>query len=70
MKELQIKVPDEAVSLVEKFIEKIGGSIEEIKHSTAKTKLSADIKEAVEEMKLIKSGKKQAKNAEDFLNEL
>ena len=26
--------------------------------------------EAVEEMKLIKAGKKQARNAEDFLNEL
>ncbi len=70
MKELHIKVPNEAVSSVEQFIEKIGGSIEEIKHSTAKIKLSADLKEAVEEMKLIKSGRKQARNAEDFLNEL
>jgi hypothetical protein len=29
-----------------------------------------ELAEAVEEMKLIKEGKKQAHNAEDFLNEL
>ena len=36
----------------------------------AKALLLEEIREAVEEMKLIKSGKKQARNAEDFLNEL
>ena len=36
----------------------------------AKAQLMGEIKEAVEEMKLIKSGKKKARNAEDFLNEL
>jgi hypothetical protein len=30
----------------------------------------SEIKEAVEEMKLIRAGKKKARNAEDFLNEL
>lgn len=35
-----------------------------------KAQLMREIKEAVEEMKLIKTGKKQAKSAEDFLNEL
>ena len=29
-----------------------------------------DLREAVEEMKLIRAGKKQARDAEDFLNEL
>jgi hypothetical protein len=29
-----------------------------------------ELAEAVEEMKLIKEGKKQARNAEDFLNKL
>ena len=29
-----------------------------------------EIKEAVDEMKLIRAGKKKARNAEDFLNEL
>jgi len=36
----------------------------------AKALLLEEIKEAVEEMKLIKSGKKKGRNAEDFLNEL
>ena len=36
----------------------------------AKALLMKEIKEAVEEMKLIRSGKKKALNAEDFLNDL
>jgi hypothetical protein len=36
----------------------------------AKALLLEEIKEAVEEMKLIKAGKKIGRNAEDFLNEL
>jgi cell fate (sporulation/competence/biofilm development) regulator YmcA (YheA/YmcA/DUF963 family) len=36
----------------------------------AKALLMEEIKEAVEEIKLIKAGKKKARNAEDFLNEL
>ncbi len=35
-----------------------------------KAKLLFEIREAVEEVKLIKEGKKQARSAEDFLNEL
>ena len=35
-----------------------------------KALLMEEIREAVEEMKLIKAGKKKARNAEDFLNEL
>ncbi len=36
----------------------------------AKALLMGEIREAVEEMKLIRAGKKKARNAEDFLNEL
>ncbi|HNE51255.1 MAG: hypothetical protein U0T31_03435 [Chitinophagales bacterium] len=36
----------------------------------AKALLMEEIREAVEEIKLIRSGKKKARNAEDFLNEL
>ena len=36
----------------------------------AKALLLEEIREAVEEMKLIRAGKKKARNAEDFLNEL
>lgn len=38
--------------------------------SDQKALLMEEIRESVEEMKLIKSGSKKAKNAEDFLNEL
>ncbi len=36
----------------------------------AKALLMEEMKEAVEEMKLIRAGKKNARNAEDFLDEL
>ena len=36
----------------------------------AKAQLMCEIREAVEEMKLIRSGKKEARVADDFLNEL
>jgi len=35
-----------------------------------KALLMEEIREAVQEMKLIRAGKKKARNAEDFLNEL
>jgi hypothetical protein len=38
--------------------------------SNEKYLLMEEIKEAVEELNLIKAGKKQARNAEDFLNDL
>lgn len=36
----------------------------------SKALLLEEIREAVEEMKLIRTGKKKARNAEEFLNEL
>ena len=36
----------------------------------SKAELMEEIKEAVDEMKLIRAGKKEARNAEDFLNGL
>jgi hypothetical protein len=36
----------------------------------AKAQLMEEIKEAVEELKQIRTGKKTARNADDFLNEL
>ncbi|WP_223857705.1 hypothetical protein [Sphingobacterium micropteri] len=36
----------------------------------SKAQLMSEIREAVEEMKLIRAGKKQARDAEDFLNGL
>ena len=36
----------------------------------AKALLMEELREAVDEMKLIRSGKRKARNADDFLNEL
>jgi hypothetical protein len=36
----------------------------------SKAQLMEEIRDAVEEMKLIRAGKKKARNAEEFLNEL
>ena len=38
--------------------------------TSGKAQLMEEIKEAVDEMQLIRAGKKNARNAEDFLNEL
>jgi len=38
--------------------------------TNAKALLMEEIREAVVEMKLIRTGKKKSRNAEDFLNEL
>lgn len=38
--------------------------------STPKAQLIEEIREAVEELKLVKANKKKAHNAEDFLHEL
>ena len=38
--------------------------------TNTKALLIEELKEAAEEIKLIKTGKKKARNAEDFLNEL
>ena len=48
-------------------------SIPRIKAHTltdSKAQLLIEIREAVDEMKLIRTGKKKARNAKDFLNEL
>ena len=37
---------------------------------TDKEEIIEDIKQAVEELNLIRAGKKQARNAEDFIHEL
>lgn len=38
--------------------------------SPAKARFLKELKEAVEELNLVKKGKKKARNAQDFLNEL
>ncbi|MEO8085768.1 MAG: hypothetical protein ABI763_03080 [Bacteroidota bacterium] len=38
--------------------------------SNYKAQVLGDLREAVEELKLVQAGKKKARNAQDFLNEL
>ncbi len=50
--------------------DKIQKDLEELKRLKNKKIFMAELHEAVEEMKLIKKGKLEARNAENFLNEL
>ncbi|HEY4786466.1 MAG TPA: hypothetical protein VIH57_10475 [Bacteroidales bacterium] len=59
-----------AVQLPLKDWEQIQKDLEELERLRNKKLFMTELAEAVEEMKLIKEGKKQARNAEDFLNEL
>ena len=64
-----IEVPDnKAASLMDVLNSMSNVKVKPL--TDAKALLLQEIKEAVEEMKLIRTGKKKARNAEDFLNEL
>lgn len=59
-----------AVQLPMKEWERIQKDLDELERLRNKKLFLAELAEAVEEMKLIKEGKVQARDAEDFLNEL
>ncbi|GAO30215.1 hypothetical protein [Geofilum rubicundum] len=59
-----------AVQLPLKDWEQIQKDLGELERLRNKKQFMTELAEAVEEMKLIKEGKIQARNAEDFLNEL
>ncbi len=59
-----------AVQLPLEYWEQIQKDLEELSRLRNKKLFLAELAEAVEEMKLIKEGKSQARNAEEFLNEL
>ena len=59
-----------AVQLPMKDWEQIQKDLGELERLRNKKLFMTELAEAVEEMKLIKEGKKQARKAEDFLNEL
>lgn len=59
-----------AVQLPMNDWEQIQKDLEELDRLRNKKLFLTELAEAVEEMKLIMGGKKQARNAEDFLNEL
>jgi hypothetical protein len=58
-----------AVQLPMKDWKQIQKDLDELERLRNKKLFLTELTEAVEEMKLIKDGKKQARNAEDFLNE-
>ncbi len=59
-----------AVQLPMKEWKQIQKDLDELERLRNKKLFMTELAEAVEEMKLIKDGKTQARNAEDFLNEL
>jgi hypothetical protein len=59
-----------AVQLPMKEWEQIQKDLGELERLRNKKLFMAELAEAVEEMKLVMEGKAQARNAEDFLNEL
>jgi PHD/YefM family antitoxin component YafN of YafNO toxin-antitoxin module len=59
-----------AVQLPMKDWEQIQKDLDELERLRNKKLFMTELAEAVEEMKLIKEGKKQARSAEEFLNEL
>lgn len=59
-----------AVQLPIKDWEQIQKDLAELERLRNKKLFLTELAEAVEELKLIKEGKKKARNAEDFLNEL
>jgi len=59
-----------AVQLPLKDWEQIQKDLEELKRLRSKKLFLTELAEAVEEMKQIRDGKKQARNAEEFLNEI
>jgi hypothetical protein len=64
-----LDIPDNKASSLMEVLKSI--SYVKAKQITdTKAQLIEEIREAVEEIRLIRSGKKKARNAEDFLNEL
>ena len=59
-----------AVQLPMKDWVKIKKDLEELDRLRSKKQFITELAEAVEEIKMIKEGKLQARNAEDFINEL
>lgn len=64
-----LEIPDEKAPSILEVLRSIK-NVKAKQLTDSKALLMEDLKEAVEEMKLSRAGKKKARNAEDFLNEL
>ena len=65
-----LDIKDNKADFVMELLRTLSSYVKAKPITDSKAQVMEDIKEAVEEMKKIKSGKKKARNAEDFLNEL
>jgi hypothetical protein len=70
MKQVIVEIPDKKYPFFIELVKSLGLKNVSPSEKLGKNEIKAGIKEAVEEMKLIKAGKKKARNAEDFLNGL
>jgi hypothetical protein len=70
MKQVIVEIPDKKYPFFIELVKSPGLKNVSPSEKLGKNEIKAGIKEAVEEMKLIKAGKKKARNAEDFLNGL
>ncbi|MFY8035636.1 MAG: hypothetical protein ACOVMQ_00645 [Cyclobacteriaceae bacterium] len=64
-----LDIPDNKASSLMEVLKSIS-YVKASQITDAKALLMQEMREAVKEMKLIRAGKKKARNAEDFLNEL
>lgn len=64
-----LDVPDNKAASLMEVLKNIS-YVKAKKLTDSKAELMFEVREAVEEMKLIRAGKKKVRNAEDFLNEL
>jgi hypothetical protein len=70
MKQVTVEIPDKKYPFFLELVKSLGLKKVSRSEKLRRKDIKAGIKEAVEEMKLIKAGKKKARNAEDFLNGL
>ena len=71
MKQLTIQVPDNKYRFFKELVNNLGfAKSVEVSEEPAKEEILTGIREAIEEVKSIKAGKKKAVLLKDFLNEL
>jgi hypothetical protein len=70
MKQVTVEIPDKKYPFFLELVKSLGLKKVSRSEKLGRKDIKAGIKEAVKEMKLIKAGKKKARNAEDFLNGL
>ncbi len=64
MKQVTVEIPDKKYPFFMELVKSLGLKNVSSAKKQGKNDIRADIKDAVEEMKLIKAGKKKARNAE------